>query len=46
MLYDVSPADGRFLMTIRPARPGTGAGVNISVVLNWFGELKRLVPGG
>ena len=37
--YDVGP-DGRFLM-IKDEEPGT---VPINVVLNWFEELKRLVP--
>lgn len=44
MPYDVSPVDGRFLMMIRPALEGLDAVINISVVLNWFAELKRLVP--
>jgi len=38
--YDVAP-DGRFLM-IREPRESAPLGVN--VVLNWFDELKRLVP--
>ncbi len=37
--YYVGP-DGRFLM-IKNEEPGT---VPINVVLNWFEELKRLVP--
>ena len=44
MPYDISPADGRFLMTFSTATTGP-AGINISVVLNWFTELQRLVPG-
>ncbi len=38
--YDVAP-DGRFLMmkSVSGSRPG-----EITVVLNWFEELKRLVP--
>ena len=44
MPYDVSPVDGRFLMTINSATEGSGGVINISVVLNWFEELKRLVP--
>jgi hypothetical protein len=40
--YDVSAADGRFLLE-KPATEGPGA-INISVVLNWQEELKRLVP--
>ena len=41
--YDVSPVDGRFL-TIERVAEGSGAMINISVVLNWMEELKRLVP--
>jgi serine/threonine-protein kinase len=40
--YDVA-ADGRFLMIQDPREP-TPVGINI--VLNWFEELKRLVPPG
>lgn len=40
--YDLSPLDGRFLMT-KPAG-GPDAPVNISVVLNWFQELRERVP--
>ncbi|GAG33508.1 unnamed protein product, partial [marine sediment metagenome] len=40
--YDVAP-DGRFLM-IQDPRESTAPGINI--VLNWFEELKRLVPPG
>ena len=43
MVYDVSPVDGRFLVTER-ATAGSNGLINISVVLNWFEELKRLVP--
>ncbi len=39
--YDVAP-DGRFVM-IR-AEEGAGGTQQINVVLNWFEELKRLVP--
>jgi serine/threonine-protein kinase len=42
-LYDISPVDGRFLMN-KPATAGSDAAINISVVLNWLEELKRLVP--
>jgi hypothetical protein len=38
--YDVAP-DGRFLMIQEP-QEATPLGIN--VVLNWFEELKRLVP--
>jgi serine/threonine-protein kinase len=40
--FDVSPIDGRFLLE-KPATEGPGA-IDISVVLNWHEELKRLVP--
>jgi Tol biopolymer transport system component len=40
--YDVAP-DGRFLMIQEP-QASTPLGIN--VVLNWFEELKRLVPLG
>ncbi|NIS83409.1 MAG: protein kinase, partial [Anaerolineales bacterium] len=40
--YDVAP-DGRFLIIQEPQEP-TPLGINI--VLNWFEELKRLVPPG
>jgi hypothetical protein len=43
MPYDVSPVDGRFLLT-NPVTEGSDGEINISVVLNWFEELKRLVP--
>jgi hypothetical protein len=43
MPYDISPVDGRFLLT-RPASEGSGGAIDISVVLNWTEELKRLVP--
>jgi hypothetical protein len=38
--YDIAP-DGRFVM-IRPEE--TSAPTQLNVVLNWFEELKRLVP--
>jgi serine/threonine-protein kinase len=41
--YDISPVDGRFLIT-RPATTGSDGAINISVVLNWFEELKQHVP--
>ena len=40
--YDVG-SDGRFLM-IKAARGGEVGQAQINVVLNWFEELKRLVP--
>ena len=39
----ISPLDGRFLMT-KSAREASNKATNISVVLNWLEELKRLVP--
>jgi Tol biopolymer transport system component len=42
--YDVS-RDGRFLGVFAPSQDGTVAATReIRVVLNWFEELKRLVP--
>jgi serine/threonine-protein kinase len=41
--YDISAVDGRFLM-FKPATEGSDGAINISVVLNWLEELKRLVP--
>ena len=40
--YDVAP-DGRFLMIQEPQEPTP---LGIKVVLNWFEELKQLVPPG
>ena len=40
--YDVSPNGQRFLM-LEPVVSQTGA-TQINVILNWFEELKRLVP--
>ena len=41
--YDISPIDGRFLIN-RAASAGSDAPINISVVLNWFEELRQRVP--
>jgi hypothetical protein len=43
--YDVLP-DGRFIGLVDPGDAGStvGAASQIRVVLNWFEELKRLVP--
>jgi len=40
--YDISPVDGRFLVVANVATPGEST--TISVVLNWFEELRELVP--
>ena len=42
MTHAISPVDGRFLMTKQAGESSDGV-VNISVVLNWFEELRRLV---
>jgi hypothetical protein len=40
-VYDISPLDRRFIV----GRPVTSAAtVDVSVVLNWFEELRELVP--
>jgi len=41
--YDVSPDGTRFLM-IKDAAASTGTAPQLVVVLNFFEELKRLVP--
>jgi serine/threonine-protein kinase len=41
--YDVAP-DGRFLVLQRAADGGQGRAPSPVLVLNWFDELKRLVP--
>ena len=41
--YDVDPKGGRFLM-IRPTG-GTTEATQTKVVVNWFEEVKRAVPG-
>jgi serine/threonine-protein kinase len=41
--YDISPLDQRFLITKYLPR-GSAGEVNVSVVLNWQAELKRIVP--
>ncbi len=40
--YDIDPRGGRFLM-IRPPKEDSSS-AQIRIVLNWFGELRRLVP--
>ncbi len=41
--YDVMP-DGRFVVVKTVGREGEEDPTKINVVLNWFEELKRLVP--
>jgi len=41
--YDVSPDGQRFLM-LKPTEGDASAPTEIHVVLNWFEELRRLVP--
>jgi serine/threonine-protein kinase len=41
--YDISPLDGRFLL-IKPAKENPHAVIGISVVLNWFEELRERGP--
>ena len=43
--YDVS-ADGQRFLMLKPAGQAQAAATHINVVLNWFEELKRLVPVG
>ncbi len=44
LTFDVAP-DGRFLMIAVPeSQEGVSRGHEIQVVLNWFEELRRLVP--
>jgi serine/threonine protein kinase/Tol biopolymer transport system component len=43
--YDVSPEGERFLM-LKPMDPAEVAATQINVVLNWFEELKQIVPTG
>jgi len=41
--YDISPIDGRFLVT-KPATASSNGAINISAILNWFEELRERVP--
>jgi serine/threonine-protein kinase len=41
-LYDISPVDGRFLM-VKPGATPVDKPTDLSVTLNWFVELRRLV---
>jgi hypothetical protein len=41
--YEIRSATGAFVMT-RPAAEVTNQPVNISVILNWFEELRERIP--
>ncbi|HEX6976611.1 MAG TPA: hypothetical protein VF147_19525, partial [Vicinamibacterales bacterium] len=41
--YDISPVDGRFLI-VRPVAGTPQRDIDIPVILNWFEELRRVVP--
>ena len=41
--YDISRVDGRFLMG-RPVSASALPPIDISVVINWFEELRMLLP--
>ncbi len=41
--YDVLP-DGRFITLLPEDTAASGAPAELRVILNWFEELKRLVP--
>ncbi len=41
--FDVTP-DGEQFLVVLPASTDGGAPDSIAVVLNWFEELRRLVP--
>ncbi|MEO8257581.1 MAG: protein kinase [Acidobacteriota bacterium] len=43
--YDISPVDGRFLMT-KSVKASSNGEINVSVVLNWFEELRERAPLG
>ena len=46
-MYDYDRANDRFLMVDRSGQAGDETNsLNITVILNWFEELKRLVPTG
>ncbi len=42
--YDISPDGQRFVMVKESSEAGERPPDQINVVLNWFEELKRLVP--
>ena len=43
--YDVAPDGKRFIM-LKPVAAPEGAPSELHVILNWFDELRRRVPGG
>jgi hypothetical protein len=42
--FDVSPDGKRFLMVKGPATPAQSPANQVTVVLNWFEELRRRAP--
>ena len=42
-LWDISPDGNRFLM-LKNSSPESGTQPEIKIILNWFEELKELVP--
>jgi serine/threonine protein kinase/Tol biopolymer transport system component len=42
-IYDIAPNDDGFAMVVKNAQPPA---TELRVILNWFEELKRLVPAG
>jgi hypothetical protein len=43
--YDVSP-DGQRILMVKPSESAEAGPTQINVVLNWFEELKQIVPAG
>jgi hypothetical protein len=41
--YDITP-DGRFVGLVNPGEASSSTNQQLSVILNWFGELKARVP--
>ena len=42
--YDVTPDGQGFVMIRTPENPGSSGATQITLVQNWFEELKQLVP--
>ena len=42
--HDITPDGKRFIVSVPASGPEAGAPSEIQIVLNWFEELKRLVP--